>query len=213
MQNPTVTKSTLITGIENDAHAEEEKIINEAQKQAQQRTKYVAGQVDSIIHDAEERAKQQYESIKRTILAGAKVEVNRKSMEIRKKIMEYIDDQVRHEFSSSLKKADYEKMLLNWIVEACIALETPAASLNASAEERTIMDAGSLKKAAEMLKNITGQDIVLSLSDQPPLARQGIVATAADGKTAFNNQVITRLRRKQKEINNLIFERLFTQQE
>jgi vacuolar-type H+-ATPase subunit E/Vma4 len=212
MQNTLVEKSALIAGIENDAQAQADKIVNEALKHAQERKKFVELQVASIIKEAEERATQKYESIKRTILAGAKVEVNRKSMEIRKKVMEFIDEHVRVEFKAMLKEAGYKKMLLNWVVEASVGLDAAIQTVNASAEERALIDAGFLKQAEEQVKKAGGQDVKLTLSSQPPLTGQGIIVTAVDGRTAFNNQVVMRLRRKQKEIDNLIFERLFTKQ-
>jgi vacuolar-type H+-ATPase subunit E/Vma4 len=52
--------------------------------------------------------------------------------------------------------------------------------------------------------------MTLTLSDTPPLKSQGVVLTAADGRTAFNNQVKTRMLRKQREIRMLIYNALFT---
>ena len=42
------------------------------------------------------------------------------------------------------------------------------------------------------------------------LQAQGVVLTAADGRTAFNNQVPTRMLRRQREIRKLIYDVLFT---
>jgi len=42
------------------------------------------------------------------------------------------------------------------------------------------------------------------------LKAQGIVLTAANGHTAFNNQVKTRMLRKQREIQTLIYNTLFS---
>jgi vacuolar-type H+-ATPase subunit E/Vma4 len=42
------------------------------------------------------------------------------------------------------------------------------------------------------------------------LQSQGVVLTAADGRTAFNNQVKTRMLRNRREIQTLIYNTLFT---
>ena len=49
----------------------------------------------------------------------------------------------------------------------------------------------------------------ISLRDANPLKRQGVVVTAADGRTAYNNQVTTRIQRKEREIRMLIYDKLF----
>jgi len=50
----------------------------------------------------------------------------------------------------------------------------------------------------------------LILSEEEPLKSQGVVLTAADGRTAFNNQVKTRILRHKREIQTLIYNALFT---
>jgi vacuolar-type H+-ATPase subunit E/Vma4 len=52
--------------------------------------------------------------------------------------------------------------------------------------------------------------VKLTLSAAPPLKSQGVVLTALDGRTAFNNQVKTRLQRSQRQIRTLIYDALFT---
>jgi vacuolar-type H+-ATPase subunit E/Vma4 len=48
------------------------------------------------------------------------------------------------------------------------------------------------------------------LSETLPLKSQGVVLTAADGRTAYNNQVKTRILRKEREIRMAIYNTLFT---
>jgi vacuolar-type H+-ATPase subunit E/Vma4 len=212
MQNAEGEKSSLITGIENDAQVEVEKIVKEAEKQSEERKVYAKKQVDTILKEAEVRADSQYESIKKTILAGAKVEVNRKAMEIRKKITDFIDEQVREQYRGMLKTSEYRKLLLNWIIEAAVGLEKQVVIINSSASERDLIDKTLLTEAKTQIKKISGQDITFKISQQPVLTSQGVVLTADDEKTSFNNQIYNRMRRKQKDIQNLIFEKLFSQQ-
>ena len=56
----------------------------------------------------------------------------------------------------------------------------------------------------------TGRQINLQLSKELPLKSQGVVLTAADGRTAFNNQIRTRMLRKEREIRMTIYDTLFT---
>ena len=64
-------------------------------------------------------------------------------------------------------------------------------------------------QAAQRAAERTGKPVDLTLSEARPLKSQGVVLTAADGRTAFNNQVRTRMMRKQREIRTLIYNTLF----
>jgi vacuolar-type H+-ATPase subunit E/Vma4 len=66
-----------------------------------------------------------------------------------------------------------------------------------------------LSEIARRIQKQTGRQTSLTLSDARPLQSQGVVLTAADGRTAFNNQVRTRMLRKQREIRMLIYDTLF----
>jgi len=51
---------------------------------------------------------------------------------------------------------------------------------------------------------MTGRKVSLMLTDGDPLIPQGVVLKAADGRVEFNNQVATRLLRRQSEIRKTI---------
>ena len=84
-----------------------------------------------------------------------------------------------------------------------------SARINASKEERALIDDRMLSEMARRIQKQTGKQISLTLSDANPLQSQGVVLTAADGRTAFNNQVRTRMLRKQREIRTMIYNILF----
>ncbi len=65
-----------------------------------------------------------------------------------------------------------------------------------------------LLEAARRVKEVSGVDVVLRRSAAQPLQGQGVVLTAGNGRTAFNNQVATRVERYQSEIRKLIYEAL-----
>ena len=62
------------------------------------------------------------------------------------------------------------------------------------------------------IKKILGFGVVLKVSEEQPLHAQGVVLTAQDGRTAFNNQIHTRMLRKQREIRKHIYDNLFTEE-
>jgi vacuolar-type H+-ATPase subunit E/Vma4 len=95
------------------------------------------------------------------------------------------------------------------IVEAAVGLGANSALVNATVEERALIDESLLEEAKKRVKELTGRDVELRLSTEQPLSRQGVVLTAIDGKTAYNNQVEMRFLRFYPRIRKHIYKKLF----
>lgn len=209
MENPGNNKNPLISGIESNAMEESKRTIKEAEKQAAERKKYLEQQVGSILREAHEKARAESDAIKNKLLSGVDVEIKRKKMQYRDKILNEIQDRVKKELRSLIEKDGYREALIYWITEAMIGLGVESAFVNASAAEKSIINERLLDEAEKMVKNITGRGVKLKLSGEPPAGSQGVVLTAEDGRTAFKNRVDVRLLRKQQQITKLIYQKLF----
>jgi vacuolar-type H+-ATPase subunit E/Vma4 len=209
MESVEKEKAALISGIEADARAEEEKIIKDAENQAVEKRKYSEKKIESLLNDARQKAEEQAETVKRKIISGAELEVKRCSMRARDTVMQDIMDRVERKLNSMTGDADYRSVLINWITEAAIGLDAKTAQVNGSEKERTLINDQLLSEVKEKIHAQTGRQVALTLSDAQPLKSQGVVLTAADGRTAFNNQVKTRMLRNQREIRMLIYNTLF----
>ena len=201
-------KAALISGIEADARAEEEKIIKEAEAQAAEKRKHSEKKIESLLNDARKKAEEQAETVRKKIISAAEREVKRCSMRVRDSVMRDIMDRAEKKLSSMTGDEKYRSILVNWITEAAIGLSADSARINASKEERALINDRMLSEIARRIKKQTGKQTSLTLSDAKPLQSQGVVLTAADGRTAFNNQVRTRMSRKQREIRSLIYNTL-----
>jgi len=202
-------KTALISGIEADARAEQEKIIKGADIQAAEKRKHSEKKIESLLNDAKEKAKEQAETAKNKIIAAAEREVKRSFMRVQDSIVHDIIDRVEKKISSMTGDENYRPILVNWITEAAIGLGTESAHINTSEEERALIDDHMLSEIARRIQKQTGKQISLTLSDANPLQNQGVVLTATDGRIAFNNQVKTRMLRKQREIRTMIYNTLF----
>jgi vacuolar-type H+-ATPase subunit E/Vma4 len=209
MESAEKEKAALISGIETDARAEEENIIREAENQAAAKRKYGDKKIESLLNDARQKALEQAEIVKKKVVSGAELEVKRCSMRARDTVMQDIMDRVEKKLSSMTGDADYRSVLVDWITEAAIGLDAETAQVNASEKERTLINDQLLSEVKEKIHTQTGRQVALTLSDAQPLKSQGVVLTAADGRTAFNNQVKTRMSRNQREIRTLIYNTLF----
>jgi len=202
-------KAALISGIETEARIEGQEIIKEAQKQADEKRKYAEKKIESLLNEARKEAEQKAEKVKSKILSSMKLEVRRQNMRARDAVMQDIIDKVEKKLFTMISDTNYRSVLINWIAEAAIGLDAQAAQINASEKERILIDNNLLSEAKEKIHAQSGKKVELTLSGGQPLKSQGIVLTAADGRTAFNNQVKTRMLRNQRQIRNLIYNTIF----
>lgn len=202
-------KAALISGIEADARAEEQEIIKEAQKQAAEKRKYSEKRIESLLNDARKEAEKQAEAVKNKVICGVELEVKRRSLRSRDSAMQEIMNRVEKKLNSMDSDANYRSVLISWITEAAIGLDVESAEINVSEKERLLVDDQLLSEVKEKIHTHSGRQVALRLSDAQPLKSRGVVLTAADGCTAFNNQVKTRMLRNQREIQMLIYKALF----
>jgi len=209
MSNLKNGENKIIAGIEQEALAEVEKILKDAQKQAEEKKKYSEMQVKSILKEAEERARLQADAVRKKILSGVQLEVKRSVMRVRDRVLGEVLDKVKGEFKKMINTPVYRNALLTWMVEGGVGLDSPSVIVKVSQEEIPIIDNKFLKEAEENVKKITGKDVIFKFSDSDPLSLQGVLLYTEDGRVVFNNQVQTRILRKQREIRKLVYESLF----
>jgi len=202
-------KAALIAGIEEDARKEEKQILDEAKQRAAEKKAYAEKKVESILGDARKDGQTQGDKVKRKIVSGVELEVKRRAMRARDAVMQEIIVKAEKKLAAMIDSADYKAVLTDWIAEAAAGLGAESANVNASEREKPLIDDGLLSQAAEKATERTGKKVTLTLSDARPLKTQGVVLTAADGRTAFNNQVNTRMMRRQRDIRMLIYKELF----
>lgn len=213
MESVEKEKAALISDIEADARLEAETILKEAQDRAAEKREQGQRQIESILTDARKQAQDQAEAVKRTVLSAVELEAKRRSMRARDLVMRQIMDRVEKKLVSLIGDADYRAVLIGWMTEAAVGLGAESAEVNASETERPLIDDQMLSEVREKVRARTGSEVTLTLCSAPPLQSQGVVLTAVGGRTAFNNQVPTRMLRSQREIRKLIYDTLFTDRE
>jgi vacuolar-type H+-ATPase subunit E/Vma4 len=211
MESSDKDRAALISDLEADAGVEAEGIIKDAENQAAEKRRYGAKQIASLLAEARKKAQEQAEAIEKRALSAADLEIKRRSMGARDAVMRDIMGRVEKRFEAMIDDVPrYRAVLVDWIAEAAVGLGTESAEVNASERERASIDAQLLAEAAARAQAQTHRQVTLTLSAGQPLKSQGVVLTAADGRTAFNNQVRTRLQRSQRRIRTLIYDALFT---
>jgi len=202
-------RAALIEGIQTDAQAQKDKIVEQATTQADEKKKYAQKKVESILKDAQARGQEQAEAIKRKALSQVELEIKRQALRFRDTLIQDVMTQVEEKLSVMVKQKDYPAILVDWITEAALGLEVDEAQINASRAERPLITDTLLAQVTQKLKQGGAKTMRLTLSDAPPLDSQGVLLTAAHGRVAFNNQVKTRILRNQRQIHQLIYEAVF----
>lgn len=200
---------TMIKGIMNDAQNEADRILEEAKIQAQERNEAKESQIKRILKEAEEKALAQVKIIEQQNASSTTVETKRIHLKVRDEIIKSILKDVEKKLTTLQDRKDYPNMLKDLIIEAAIGLNVDEALVNASAQEKKLISTAMLKQAADEISKMLGKTIKLELSKDTPLLTQGIILTAKNHRTAFNNTFSTRLLRYQSEIRKLIYDRLF----
>ncbi len=200
----------IIEGITTDARQQAEALVAEARKMADERRSFASGKASKITRDAEEKAREQAATTSRTILSGINVTLKREMLQAQDALLKEILTRSEKKIAELSITPGYHDILVRWIAEAAAGLGASAAVVNVSAPERAMVDEALLAEASALTKSQFNHTVTLSLTSAPPLAGQGVVVTAADGRTAFNNQVVTRLRRHEGEIRNRVYDALFS---
>lgn len=203
-------KEAMISGIEEDARVEEEKIIRDAEKLAEEKKKNAVRKVETILSNARDEADRQAEKIKQKAVSDAELEIKRRSLSVRETLIEDIISRAEKKLITMTGDSGYRSILIDWIAEAAIGLDTDVAKVNASEKERTLIDSNLLDEAVKKVSAQTGKQVNLTLSDEGPLKNQGVVLVTDDGRIAFNNQVKTRILRNRRIIHKKIYDAMFT---
>jgi vacuolar-type H+-ATPase subunit E/Vma4 len=205
---PPSGRAQLMEGIERDARAEAAEITKAEERAAAERRKVAEAQAASILEEARRRAQETVRGIARQGEQAAAVETRRMGLKVREEISRRVVEEAARKLAGMIRSPAYRDVLRGWIVEAALGLNAAEAEVLASGPEMAVIDDALLAAAAAELKALSGVEVRLRRSAAHPLVGQGVVVTARDGRTAFNNQVATRMERYQSEIRKLIYEAL-----
>ena len=209
MKTSSEDRSELIAGIRRDAEAEAERIIGDAEKTAADKMQAKEMQIKSIERDAAKKIDRQINVIEKNSISSIKVEKKRIALQIREKLINSVIDKVRDKIRAKADSEDYKEILKGWILEAAVGLGEKEVEVNGSKRELDIMTDSYIKDVEKRYHDLTGGKIKIIRTDENPLFAQGIVLTSINHKTAFNNQVPTRLLRYQSEMRKTIHSEFF----
>lgn len=206
-------KALLIATITLDAEAEEAKILQEAAERASQREQYTDKKIELMLAEARQKAAQQGDALRSKAVSQAELEIRHRQLQARNEVIRQIMSKVEQKLKSMIGTDSYREILARWIEEAAKGLDVDAAMLNASAEERSLIDESLIHEVQARVERSRGKPVTIRVDEGQALLSPGIVLTANNGRMAYNNQVKTRLLRRQQDIQRLIHDRLFAEEQ
>ncbi|MDD4082259.1 MAG: V-type ATP synthase subunit E family protein [Sphaerochaetaceae bacterium] len=108
---------------------------------------------------------------------------------------------VDKKFEELPKRKNYPDLILSWIVEGCISIELPEVIVNC--DKNAKVDQEMIEKAKEIILQKTGLPIKVKLGFNQMLGT-GVVISSMDGRISFNNLISSRLRRYNREVNEIV---------
>ncbi|MCK4887277.1 MAG: hypothetical protein KAS96_07795 [Planctomycetes bacterium] len=202
-------KQELLSGIEADIRAEKQQIIDDAKKQIAEKKIYAEKRIESILNDARKQAQEKAEIVKRKITSSVGLEVKRRKLKVRNEVVKEIINRVEKKIEAQMAAEAYRDFLIDWLTEAAIGLGAESAEINASQRERQLIDEQLISDVKDKVQAYNNNQVELELSQSQPLKDQGVVLVSSDGRTAYNNQMKTRIMRQERIIRNLLDDNLF----
>lgn len=197
----------LIHGIEEQTEQTLRTIREEVERLERDRKAAADREIAAARRESDERVESQRRRIDKTAKAAVATERHKIALEARERFFGQVSESVREQMQRLIGDNGYRKVLKRWIVEAAIGLAEDRAVVGCSAAERELCRE-VLPEAAKEAGRLIGRKVELVLSDTDERGGQGVVLTAASGRTAFNNQVRTRILRRETEIRRIIYDEL-----
>ena len=202
-------KNDIIDGILADAEAEVRTIIDEGERARADRMAASDVQCSTIAEEAERAVAKQCAAIMANASVLVSVTRRRQGLKLRERVMAEIIGRTEARMAALVDEPSYREILAGWIVEAAMGLGFQDSEVNASRAERDALLA-AIPEALKSIRDLTDREVSLAAApSEAPLVAQGVVVTAHNRTTAFNNQVQARLARYQTEIRSMVYNQLF----
>ena len=201
-------KDLIVKGIIEDAKAESEKVVKDAKKQAEEKVMFAKNQAESIITEAKKKAEEQISALQKRYTSFIELETKKRKMKLRENVYNMVIESVKRRLKNMINDAVYISILKRLIYEAAVGLFEKEAVIRTSSEEVNIIDKSMIHDVEKKLKDSLKLDVKLILDKEEKIRGQGVIIYSTDGKRAFNNEISTRILRKQREIQEIIYDAL-----
>jgi vacuolar-type H+-ATPase subunit E/Vma4 len=174
----------------NEAHAEAEQILAEAQANAQAVRERAQAQVSAERAENLARATQEAERLGSQAVASAQLQARTAELERREKLLNSVFEAARQQIADVPKRADYDQITHDLLRQALINLGADTALIRADERTQTVL-------TDQVLAEISAE-LGVRVSHGTPLEHGiGLIVQTADGHRQYDNTLEARLERQQ----------------
>lgn len=207
MEDPLPASEHLLEEIREQSAAEADEILKQAAEEKKRILAEAQSEAEKVRSEAVERAERTAESVRRKILSGVHLEVQRQYLDSREEVMSAVFDALIEKMARYRESKAYRSFLKRLVLEGVVALEGDAFSLVMGDVEKRIMTKKTLDETVRMIEESAGKKVRLT-----PLKRKlpeaGIVVVSSDERMLFDNRIATRIERMKDEIRLEVMNRV-----
>jgi len=201
--------SQFLDNLLEDVEKQVRHLIEEAEKRAESKSRQTDEQIEKLYAQAEIRKKEEQEKADRRHRQNLKVALRREELRIRENWNKRLLDQAEEKVLEIRKTDAYSWVLKDWVLEAVLGLSVAEVEINGAPRERELLTPEFLSEQEKELLKKWNLKVKIHLADDKALSLPGIMVKEKQGRLVFNNQLKTRILRKQSELRQRIYHRLF----
>ncbi|MDD3790583.1 MAG: V-type ATP synthase subunit E family protein [Sphaerochaetaceae bacterium] len=195
------TTKQLFSGIIEVANQEAQAILEKSSQDVELIASSTAKRIEELHQKEEEICAKRIDQIKRMEESALRNLGRKYRVSLTERLRKMVIEKTVKEMSALIGSEEYRHTLAGWIAEGAIGLGRPEAVVNCSFKEK--IDEEMLREAEALVKRAVGKEVKLKFGGAV-LTGQGVEVASLDGKIAYNNQVVTRLIRYDRELNELM---------
>ncbi len=206
MEQTTQTVESIRREIIETAQAEIQQILQSAEQEAKRILEEAKAEAEKIQAEAQKKSMAQAETLRKRILSGLHLEVQRIHLQMIEETVSKIFEKILERLEAFRKTPAYEAFLDRMILEGVMALDASEIHLIPGKIEKTLLTSDRLRileKKAESL----GKKVRLQLLPDT-LSEGGIILRSSDERQLFDNRFTSRMRRFRDRLYQEIMKKL-----
>ncbi len=191
----------LFAGIIEAANHEAKAVLAKAQEDVELIKASYAQRIEELNHKEEEISTKQINQIERSEELTMRNLERRYRVSLTQRLRKMVIEETAKKMAALVGTPEYRSVLVGWIAEGAVGLDREEAQVYCSFKEK--VDDAMLREAEELVKRSVGKVVKLQFGGAV-LTGQGVEVASMDRKVAYNNQVVTRLIRFERELKELM---------
>ena len=198
----------IVQKIREDANKEAEEIINKAKMEAEKILEEAKKEAEKRRNEILKKGEKEAEMIKNRIIAEAKLEVRKKMLRKKEKLIERAIKKLEEELVELPEKENYRDLLVKLIVDGAVAVDSGEVVVDLNRRDYETLDINSLWEIEKEIERVANRSVVVRKGSIVDIVG-GAIVKDRDGLKICNNSLEAIFERNLENIRAKIAEVLF----